>query len=92
MVWYNDTVTAEQQAVIKNETLKLKNIPGIVHLDLGGAIPSERPIVDDSFDLGIVMTFKNEIDMNAYLTHPQHKTFVKEYIKGNVEKLLVYDF
>jgi hypothetical protein len=92
MVWYKDKVTAEQQAAITEETLKLKHIPGIVSLDLGKAIPSERPIVDDSFDLGIVMTFKNETDMNAYLKHPQHQMFVKKHIKGNVEKLLVYDF
>lgn len=92
MVWYKDSVTTKQQETIKKETRKLKDIPGIVSLDLGNAIPSKRPIVDDSFDLGIVMTFKNEADMNAYLKHSQHQAFVKEHIKGKVEKLLVYDF
>lgn len=92
MVWYKAELPAEKRALIKQKTAELKNIPGLISLNMGEAIPSERPIVDDSFDLGIVMQFPNTKAMNAYLVHPQHKAFVKNYIKGNVEKLLVYDF
>jgi len=92
MVWYKPDLPAEKRELIKQKTAELKNIPGLISLNMGEAIPSERPIVDDSFDLGIVMQFPNAKAMNTYLVHPQHKAFMKNYVKGNVEKLLVYDF
>jgi len=47
--------------------------------------------VDDSFDLGIVMTFDSAPEMRAYLVHPRHKAFVQNHIEGRVQRLLVYD-
>jgi hypothetical protein len=71
---------------------KLASIPSMQSIDTGIAIQSERKIVDDSYDIGMVMTFKSENDMNDYLVHPVHTEFLDNFIKGKVDRVVVYDF
>ncbi|MBT7952283.1 MAG: Dabb family protein [Gammaproteobacteria bacterium] len=71
---------------------RLREIPQVLSLEIGSAIESERKTVDDSFDFGNVMIFNSEQDMKDYLVHPVHTEFVEQYIKGKVEKVVVYDF
>jgi hypothetical protein len=68
-------------------------ISQIQHLSVGPAVPSERPIVDDSFDVGLVMRFNSKADMDAYEKHPVHVNAVKEVqtLMPLAKRLLVYD-
>src|SRR5688572_22888091 len=50
---------AGRQRIIE-ESHKLREIPGVVKLAVGHAMPSTRPVVDSSFDVGLVITFKDE--------------------------------
>lgn len=91
LVWFADPVTAAQRAEVVEATHALGSIPGIRQLYVGGPAPSDRDIVDDSFDLGIVMHFDSVRAMNRYLVHPRHVEFVARYVQGRVERLVVYD-
>jgi len=91
LVWFKDTVSTTDIADIHARSLELHSIPGLTSIQAGAAVPSERPIVDDSFDLGLVMRFKTVEAMQAYLTHPQHKALVRQHIRGKVKRLQVYD-
>jgi hypothetical protein len=91
LAWFKDTVSAAEIAEIRARSLELRGIPGLETIQAGSAVPSERPIVDDSFDLGLVMGFESVQAMQVYLTHPSHLAFVERYLKGKVERLLVYD-
>ena len=92
MVWFNDSVTQDDIDTVARRTLELRDIPQLVDIKVGKAIPSDRPIVDDSFDLGLVMTFDSVESMNIYVEHPIHVKFVEQYLKGKVDRLVVYDF
>lgn len=93
MVWFKAGTSQADIEKIMQETKQLKDdIPQIKSLNLGRAIPSNRKIVDDSFDLGIQLQFANQADMETYLTHPKHIAFVKTFVKPKLAKLLVYDF
>jgi len=92
LVWLKDSPskpTHKQQVLTGSE--QLRSIPGLQALHLGTAIPSNRKIVDDSFDVGLHMVFASEQAMKTYLKHPTHVRFVKS-IKPQIKKLLVYDF
>ncbi len=84
--------TAEfmHELLMANE--RLREIPQVQSLQFGNAIKSERKMVDDSFDIGNAMTFKSQQDMNDYLVHPIHIEFFETYIRGKVEKAIVFDF
>ncbi len=83
---------AEYITELKQAMADLEVIPGLNKLEYGSAIASDRPIVDDGFDLAVLMTFKDEETMRTYIDHPRHKNFVGKFILGKVTKLLIYDF
>jgi hypothetical protein len=68
-----------------------KEIREIEHFSVGQPLASERPVVDDSFDVGLVMRFANQADLSAYEKHPMHVKAVNEVLKPLAAKLLVYD-
>lgn len=76
---------------IKAHSAKLDTIPGIVTLTMGTAIKSDRPIVDDSYDLGLIFTFANEKQMEQYVSHEGHTSFLRTWIKPHAERVLIYD-
>ncbi len=82
--------TAQQQVIRASQSLK--SIPGVVSLKAGTMIPSERPIVDSSFDIALTVTFTDEQAMQHYLTHPTHVQLLEETLKPLVDKIQVYDF
>jgi hypothetical protein len=47
--------------------------------------------VDDSFDLGLVIRFKDKAALDAYEKNPVHVKATKEVLAPNVSKLKVYD-
>ncbi|MCA8951444.1 MAG: Dabb family protein [Planctomycetes bacterium] len=66
-------------------------IDGIVDLNVGRALASDRDVVDDSFDVALVMRFRDAAAMNAYLVHPVHVRAVTEVLQPLTARLLVYD-
>ena len=68
------------------------DIPGVLNAQAGQVIMSDREIVDDSFDVGILIVTKNQEDLQKYLDHPIHQQAKKEVLLPLVERILVYDF
>ena len=82
---------AARQKII--ETSKtFESIPGVVSVTSGRVLPSTRPVVDSSYDVGIVVTFTDEDALRAYDGHPTHRKAVDEVLKPLVGKFVVYDF
>ena len=68
-----------------------EEIPGIVSIQAGPAVPSTRPIVDSTYDVGVIITFENEKAMRDYDQHPIHRQAVNGVLKDLVERIRVYD-
>jgi hypothetical protein len=91
LLWFTARTDSWIQQV-EAETLKLRAIPQVLSLETGQAIKSNREIVDDSFDLGITVTFRSVEDMKKYLVAPRHTKFVDTWLTGRLDKMQVYDF
>ena len=90
--WLKTPGDEEARQRIIDVSRSFDEIPGVVKVAAGRAIPSERPIVDDSFDVAIVMAFRDEAALRAYNDHPAHKKAVEETLKPLVGKMIIYDF
>ena len=92
LVWLNEPGNAaiKDKMVAACRTFP-REIDGILSLSIGDALPSDREVVDDSFDLGIVLRFKDKAALDAYEKHPVHVKAVKEVLAPNASKLKVYD-
>ncbi|HEX8523189.1 MAG TPA: Dabb family protein [Tepidisphaeraceae bacterium] len=89
--WLKQPGNAQIRQQLITESKKLRDIPGVVDVSAGTAIPSTRPVVDSSYDLALVFTFRNEQDLNHYLTHPRHQQLLKDHIRPQVDHYKVYD-
>jgi hypothetical protein len=83
--------TAENRVRVIKTSRELSSIPGVVDLVAGTALPGARDIVDDSFDVGVVMTFGSKQDMENYLTSEAHMSRVREVLGPLCGRILVYD-
>ena len=90
LVWLKDSSQANRQKVM-TLSKSLFKINELQAMDMGISIKSDRSIVDDSYDIGYVMTFKDQAAMERYLVHPVHVKLVNEVLKPSMSKVQVYD-
>ena len=90
--WMRDPtdITARQELIDISRSLEM--IPGVKSVYAGTMLPSERPIVDNTFDMALVMQFANEADLRAYVSHPGHEQAVRDWIKPLTRRVVVFDF
>ncbi len=70
----------------------LANIPGIVHFHVGRMATSARPVVDQSYQVGLNVVFASKQAQDDYQAHPQHLEFVEKVFKPRFKKVVIYDF
>ena len=92
LCWLKDPGDQKDREKIIEVTRSFMDIPGVLNAQAGQVIMSDREIVDDSFDVGILIVTKNQEDLQKYLDHPIHQQAKKEVLLPLVERILVYDF
>lgn len=92
MFWQKKPGDAADRKKITDAMDRLRVIEGITALDYGTAVASERPVVDDSFDIALLVRFKNVQALHAYESDPRHTKEVKQVLLPLTKKIQVYDF
>ena len=82
--------SARQQLIVDSKSFT--RIPGIVAVSAGAVLPTTRPSVDSSFDVAIVMKFRDEAALASYGQHPVHLAAVERTLKPLVAKYVIYDY
>ncbi len=90
-LWLKAPQDADARSAIVKVSRSFVNLPMVQSLRINRAEPSDRPIVDDSFDLAISMTFADRAALDCYLKDPVHITAVEEVIRPRIRKIVVYD-
>lgn len=87
--WLKDK--ADLQAAIEG-CKSLKKITSVLDLKLG--VPSDTPkreIIDDSYDLALMVVLKDMAGHDHYQEDPIHEEF-RQAFSSRFEKVLIYDF
>ena len=92
LCWLKEPKNEVHRQKIIEVTKSFRDIPVVLNAQAGQVIMSDREIVDDSFDVGILIVTKNQKDLQKYLDHPIHQQAKKEILLPLVERILVYDF
>jgi len=90
--WTNPENPAAADELIAGADRYLKHIPGIVHYHIGRMVPSQRPVVDQSYQVALNVVFSSKQAQDDYQAHPDHVEFVEKVFKKNCRKVVVYDF
>jgi hypothetical protein len=70
----------------------LAPIPGVSVFHCGKMVPSERPVVDQSYQVGLYIQVADKEAEIAYQKHPLHVDFIEKALKPNFDRVVVYDF
>lgn len=70
----------------------LQPIPGVNVFHTGTMVPSERPVVEQSYQVGLYVQVQDKAAETAYQKHPLHLEFIEKIVKTCVARVVVYDF
>ncbi len=90
--WLKDPADAAARQKIIDATYGFRRLPGVVDVYIGDKIASPRTAVDSSYDLGLVILFKNEQAMRDYEKSDLHQKAVTEVLQPNAKQITIYDF
>ena len=92
LCWLKEPGNAEHRNQIIEVSKTFRKIPGVLEVRVGRVIKSDRAIVDDSFDVGILVTVSDVERLQEYLDHPIHQNAKRNVLLPLLEKVVVYDF
>ena len=79
-------------ALIAGAKQYLTPIPGALSFHIGKMAASERPVVDQTYQVALNIVFPDKKTQDDYQVHPLHIEFVEKVFKPNCAKVVVYDF
>lgn len=89
--WLKEAGNVSQRQQIVKAARSFRSIPGVLEVYSGRVLPSDRQIVDDSFDVAIIVSLADQKSLAAYLAHPRHQKAKDEILLPLVRKIVVYD-
>lgn len=92
VVWLKEPGNAQMREQFINASRVLETLPGVVSRHVSAVIPSDRPKVDDTFDVAVTVTFKNAQALQEYMKSQKHKKMLKDQLKPLVNRIVVYNF
>lgn len=92
LVWMKSPGNAEHRQKIMEASRQLGLIDGVGTLNYGEPLPSDRDVVDDSFDVALYFEFTSQDAMNSYTTDPLHVQILREQIAPLTDHYIAYDF
>ncbi len=90
--WTNPAYLGAVDDLLAGANQLLKDIPGVQRFHVGKMVPSPRPVVEQSYQVALNITFADKPAEQAYQAHPRHLEFVEKYVQRLVKKVVVYDF
>ena len=72
VIWLNELGSADALRQLVEVSKSFEQIPGVLSVSAGPPLPSDRAVVDDSFDVALVVTLRDRAALAAYLKHPIH--------------------
>ncbi|MGO8838217.1 MAG: Dabb family protein [Limisphaerales bacterium] len=90
--WTNPAYLGAVDDLLAGANQLLKDIPGVLQFHAGKMVPSPRPVVEQSYQIALNLTFADKQAEQAYQAHPRHTEFVDKYVQRLVKQVVVYDF
>jgi hypothetical protein len=66
-------------------------IPGVLRVEFGRTTPGLAPGIDRSYDLGVVITFRDRAALERYEKDPSHAEAMRRYLRPLVRHYEIYD-
>ena len=91
LFWLKRPGNVDDQNVLIRASRSFRRIKGVSDLRVGRSLPVERP-VEQSFDVGIVITFKDVRALKKFERNQRHQQVVEAALRPLVRRYIVYNF
>lgn len=88
--WLKQDITESDRSEFIKGVTSLEAIKELASFHVGKPAPTDRPVIDRSYDYCLVCTFENKADHDAYQIDPIHDNFRDNYAQY-WDKVLIYD-
>jgi hypothetical protein len=82
---------ADQQALIR-AAKSFRKIHGVVRVDAGVRVPVARPGIEQPFDVGAVIVFRDRGALENYEKDSRHLAAMREILKPLAKRYVIYNF
>jgi len=90
--WTDPAQPKAADELIAGANQYLKPIPGALHYHIGKMARSHRPVVDQTYQVALNLSFPDKNTQDDYQVHPLHVEFIEKVFKRVCQKVVVYDF
>src|SRR4051812_10275673 len=91
IIWLKNSGDEHDRQKIIEATNQFKTIPGVMSITTGRPVPSTRPVVESSYDVGLVIQFSSESALHKYEKNPRHQRVRESILKPLAARWVVYD-
>lgn len=89
--WLKPEITPAQRAEFRRGVESLAGIKSVTKVDVGiPAATEKRPVIDDSYDVALIVQCRDIAAQNAYQVDPLHLAFVANF-KTYWARVQIYD-
>ena len=88
--WLKEGLDGEAVAAFEQGLAELAKDPEIKYGHFGQPASTERDVVDNSYDYGLVFVFEDKAAHDRYQISPVHEKFIDAHLP-KWERLVVYD-
>lgn len=93
VVWLKQPGNEADRARLVNTAKDLKaRIPELEALTVGRPLPKRGPFDDVSYDVAMVMRFRDEAALASYRTNAVHQRALREVLSPMMRRAVVYDY
>jgi len=91
LFWLKRPGNVDDQNVLIRASRSFRRLKGVTEVRVGRSLPVERP-VEQPFDIGVVMTFKDVRALKKFETNQRHQQLMEAALRPLVRHYIVYNF
>ena len=88
--WLHDTVTDAEKAEFISLLRSFKKIKGVKRIYVGHPAGTPRTVVDNTYDVALIVQFQDKAGHDDYQTDQIHKDAIRIF-EGWIEDIRIYD-
>ena len=89
--WLKEPGNPDGRRQIIDASDTFRSVPGVLSVEAGEKLASPRRNVDDTYDVAVVMWFKDRPSLERYQTHPAHLEMLSR-VGPLIDRTMAYDF
>lgn len=92
LIWLKESGNAEHRRLLIEACESFRAIPRVQAVRVGEPVLSGRGIVDDTYDIALLVTVEDRAALQAFLDHPIHVAAREERLQPLAQRVMIYDF